>query len=72
MLCDLDRLHAGAETHCRVGLRNAASHAAADSADKVTGAKGFGIVFGFRGDEEENGAFGGGFDPGPGDETLVV
>jgi len=30
------------------------------------------MVFGFGSDEEEDGAFGGGFDPGPGNEALVV
>ena len=72
VLRDLDRLHAGAEAHGRVGLRHAAGHAAADAADEVAGAEGFGVVFRFRGDEEEDGAFGRGFDPGPGDEALVI
>lgn len=71
MLCDFDRLHARAESHGRVRLRETTRHATADSRDEVGGAEGFGVEFGFGGYEEEDGAFGGGFDPGPGDETLV-
>ena len=72
MLCDFDGFHAGAEAHCGIGLGDAAGHAAGDAAEEVGGAEGFGVVFCFGGDEEEDGAFGGGFDPGPGDEALVV
>ena len=71
MLCDFDGLHARAETHCGVGLREAADHAARDTGDEVVGTEGLCVEFGFRGNEEKDGAFGGGFDPGPGDETLV-
>lgn len=70
-LGDLHGLHAGAEAHGGVGLRDAAGDAAADAGGEVAGAEGAGVVFGFRGDEEEDRAFGGGFDPGPGDEALV-
>ena len=72
MLRDLDRLHASTETHCRVGLCNTTSHATADATHEVAGPERLGVVFGFGGDEKEDGAFGGGFDPGPGNETLVV
>jgi len=71
VLCDLDGLHAGAETHGRVGLRETTSHAARNARNKVVGAKRLGVVLGLGGDEEENGALGGGFDPGPRDEALV-
>ncbi|KAB8339217.1 hypothetical protein FH972_022151 [Carpinus fangiana] len=71
VLCDLDGLHAGAEAHGRVGLRQAADHATCDAADEGGGAEGACVVLGLGGDEEQHGAFGGGFDPGPGDETLV-
>jgi hypothetical protein len=43
----------------------------ADAGREVRGAERAGVVFSFGGDEEEDCAFGGGFDPGPGDETLV-
>ncbi len=72
VLGHLHRLHAGAEAHGGVGLRKAAGHAARDAGGEVAGAEGLGVVFGFGGDEEEDGAFGGGFDPGPGDEALVI
>lgn len=68
---DLDRLHARAEAHCGVGLREAAAHAADDAADEGGGAGGAGVEFDFGRDEEEDGAFCGGFDPGPGDQSLV-
>lgn len=71
MLGDLDRLHAGAEAHGGVGLRKPASHAAADAGNEVGCAERLGVVFGFGGDKEEDGAFGRGFDPSPGDEALV-
>jgi hypothetical protein len=35
------------------------------------GAEVAGVVFGFGCDEEEDSSFGGGFNPGPRDETLV-
>jgi len=58
VLGDLDGFHARAESHGRVGLCETARHAAADARDEVGGAEGFGVEFGFRGDEEEDGAFG--------------
>jgi len=70
-LCDLDRLHAGAETHCSIRLCHSTEDTTADAGREVRGAEGTGIVFSFGGDKEEDCAFGGGFDPGPGDETLV-
>lgn len=72
MFGDFDGFHAGAEAHGGVGLGDAAGHAAGDAPNEVAGAERFGVVFGFGGDEEEDGAFGGGFDPGPGDKALVV
>lgn len=71
MLRDLHRLHARAEAHGRVRLRQPAHHAARDAANEVVRAEGFRVVLGFRGDEEEDGALGGRLDPRPGDETLV-
>jgi hypothetical protein len=71
VLCDLHRLHARAEAHGGICLRKTANHAARDTRHEVVRAGGLGVVFGFRSDEEEDGALGGGFDPGPWDETLV-
>jgi hypothetical protein len=71
VLCDLHRLHARAEAHGGVCLRETADHAARDTSDEVGCAEGLGVEFGFRGDEEEDGALGGGFYPGPWNETLV-
>lgn len=72
MFCDLDGLHASAEAHGGVCLGNTSGHAAGDTADEIIGSEGFGVKFSFGGYEEKNGAFCGGFDPGPGNETLVV
>jgi len=52
-------------------LGETADHAAADAADEGRGAGGAGVVFCFRGDEEEDGALGGSLNPGPRDQTLV-
>jgi hypothetical protein len=71
VLRDLHRLHARAEAHGGISLRESTDHAARDTRDEVVRAGGLGVVFGFRSDEEEDGALGGGFDPGPWDETLV-
>ena len=57
MFCDFDGFHAGAEAHCRVCLGDASGHAARDTGDEVIGSEGFGVEFGFGGDEEEDGAF---------------
>ena len=71
VLGDLDRLHAGAEAHGRVRLRNTTRHTADDATAELAGARVPRIVFGLGRDEEKHGALGGGFDPGPWDETLV-
>lgn len=71
VLGDLDRLHAGAETHGSVSLGNTTSDTTEDAATKVGGTSATSVEFGLGCDEEENGALGGGFDPGPGDEALV-
>lgn len=71
VLCDLDGLHASAETHGGIGLREASNHTARDTGDEVGGTEGLGIELGLGRNEEEDGSFGGGFDPGPGNETLV-
>lgn len=71
VLRDLDRLHARAEAHRGVGLRETAGHAARDAADEGGRAERLSIILGFGGDEEEDCALGAGFDPGPWDETLV-
>jgi hypothetical protein len=52
-------------------LCHSAQDTTADAGREVGRAEGAGVVFSFGGDEEEDGAFGGGFNPGPGDETLV-
>ena len=71
MFCNLDSLHARTEAHCGISLGQAAGHTAGDAGCKRREAGGFGVVFGFRGDEEEDGTFGGGFNPGPRDEPLI-
>jgi hypothetical protein len=71
VLGDLDRLHAGTETHGGVGLSEAARHAARDAGQEVGCAERLGVVLGFGGDEQEDGALGRGFDPGPRNEALV-
>jgi hypothetical protein len=52
-------------------LCHASSYTARDAGAEVVGAECAGVVFAFGGDEEEDGAFGRGFDPGPWYETLV-
>jgi hypothetical protein len=71
VLCNLYRLHARAEAHGGVCLRETTDHAARDARDEVVRAGGLGVVFGFRSDEEEDGALRGGLDPGPWNEALV-
>ena len=68
---DFHRLHAGAETHGSIGLRNTTGHTTDDATTKFRRAEATGVVLGLRSDEEKNGALGGGFDPSPGDQTLV-
>jgi hypothetical protein len=58
VLCDLNGLHARAETHCSICLRQTTKHASRDTGNEVVGTKGFGIVLGFGSDEEEDGALG--------------
>lgn len=72
VLGNLNRLHAGTETHSSVGLSDTASHTTTDTGDKVIGTEGAGIVFGLGGDEEENRTLGGCLNPGPRNESLVV
>lgn len=60
--------------HCpsvHVRLRKTTGHTTQDTSTEVVRAEALGIVLGLRGDEDEHGAFGGGLDPGPGNETLV-
>lgn len=71
VLGDLDRLHAGAETHGGIGLRDAAGDTTEDATAELVSTGGAGVVLGLGGDEEEDGALGGGLDPGPGDKSLV-
>jgi len=71
VLCDLDRLHAGAETHGSVRLCKTSDHTTSDTGNERRRAEVACVEFGLGGDEEENGALRRGFDPGPGDETLV-
>jgi hypothetical protein len=69
---DLDGLHAGAEADGGVGLGDTTRHTAGNAGDEVGGAGGLGVVLGFGGDEEEDGALGRGLNPGPRNEALVV
>jgi len=71
VLGDLNRLHAGAETHGSVGLGETTDHTTGDARNEVVGAGVAGVELGLGCDEEEDGALGGSFDPSPGDETLV-
>lgn len=72
VLGDLDRLHAGTETHGSVSLRKTTGHTTYDTGSEVPCAEGLGSIFGFRGDEKQDGTFRRGFDPGPRNETLIV
>jgi hypothetical protein len=72
VLGDLDRLHAGTETHGSIGLSDTTSHTTADTTDEVIGTKALSVVFGLGGDEEEDRALGGGLNPGPRNESLII
>jgi hypothetical protein len=72
VLGDLDGLHAGAETHGGIGLGDTTGHTTGDTTEEVVRAKGAGVVLGFGGNEEEDGALGGGLNPGPRNESLIV
>jgi hypothetical protein len=72
VLGDLDRLHAGTETHGSIGLSDTTSHTTADTTDEVIGTEALSVVFGLGGDEEEDRALGGGLNPGPRNESLIV
>jgi len=61
---DLDSLHAGAESHGGIGLSYTTDNASGDTGKEGLGTEGASIVFGFGGDEEENGSLGRGFNPG--------
>jgi hypothetical protein len=71
MLGDLDRLHAGAETHGGIGLCNTTGDTTKDTTAELGGAGLAGVVLGLGSDEEKDGTLAGCFNPGPGDETLV-
>lgn len=71
MLGDLDRLHAGAEAHGGVGLGDTSGDTTGDTSEELAGAGVASVVLGLGCDEEEDGALGGGFNPSPGNETLV-
>jgi hypothetical protein len=65
-LGDLHRLHASAEAHSRVCLRNTTQDASTNTGGKIIGAEGTGVVLGFGSDEEEDGTLSGGLNPRPG------
>jgi len=71
VLRHFDRLHARAEAHSGISLGQPTRHTTTDTRNKVGGAKRLCVVFGFAGDEKEDGTLGRGFDPSPRDETLV-
>lgn len=71
VLSDLDRLHASAEAHGGIRLGNTAGDTTDDTTTELRRAVAAGVILGFGGDEEEDSALGGGFNPGPRDETLV-
>jgi len=71
VLCNLHGLHARAEAHGGIGLCETTDHTSRDTGDEIGSAERLGVEFGFRSDEEEDGALGGGFNPGPRNETLV-
>lgn len=70
-LGDLDGLHAGAEAHGGVRLRDTTEDTAGNPRRKVAGAESAGVVFTLGSNEKEDGALGRSFDPGPGDQALV-
>lgn len=71
MLGNLDRLHASAETHGGISLGNTTGDTTNDTTTKFGSASVAGVELGLGGDEKEDGALGGGFNPSPRDETLV-
>lgn len=71
VLRDLDGLHAGAETHGGIGLRETSDHTARDTCDEVRGTEAFGVKLSLGSNKEKDSALGGCLDPSPGDETLV-
>lgn len=71
VLGDLDRLHASAEAHGGIGLRDTTGDTTGNTTDKLGTASGAGVVLGLGGDEQEDGTLGGSLNPGPGDQTLV-
>jgi hypothetical protein len=71
VLGNLDRLHAGAETHGGVGLSDTTDDTTSDTTEEFVGAGAAGVELGLGGDEEQDGTLGGSFNPGPGNEALV-
>lgn len=71
VLGDFDRLHAGAETHGGISLGDTTGDTTQDTTTELGGTSSAGIVFSLGRNKEKDGALGGGFDPGPGDEALV-
>lgn len=72
VLGDLHRLHARTEPHGGVCLGHSARHTSGDSRDEIRRAQHLGAVFRFRCDKQQNRSFGGGLNPGPRNETLIV
>ena len=71
MLCDLDRLHACAETHSSVCLCKTSDHTTSNTSNESGSTEVACVKLGLGCDEEEDGTLGGCFDPGPGNETLI-
>lgn len=72
VLGDLDRLHAGTETHGSVGLGNTTGHTSGYTGEEVGGTEHLGTELCLRRDEEKDSAFSRGLNPGPRNETLIV
>ena len=72
VLSNLDRFHASAESHGGVSLRNTTDHPSADSAHKIRRAHVLCIVFRLRGHKEQDRPFCRSFNPGPGNQALIV
>lgn len=71
MLGNLDGLHAGAEAHSGIGLGDTTSDTTSDTSAKLASASIARVELSLRRDEEQDGALGRSFDPGPGNKTLV-
>lgn len=71
VLGDLDSLHAGAKSHGSIGLSDTTGNTADDASAELASTSVARVELSLGSDEEQDGALGRSFNPGPGDETLV-